>query len=141
MSTGSPAPTDALFAPLKIRSLELPNRIVMSPMTRERCPRGIPGPDVAAYYRRRVLHRPTDSWHPHGVVHARITMRHQTIPASREAESRCGRAGRCRLPGRERSLEDMAASVGAFTTGIVGDAGRKLRQSSLPGWCWRCSRT
>ncbi|MFE1952103.1 12-oxophytodienoate reductase [Streptomyces sp. NPDC059524] len=54
MSTGAPAPTDVLFAPLKIRSLELPNRIVMSPMTRERCPRGIPGPDVAAYYRRRA---------------------------------------------------------------------------------------
>lgn len=43
-----------LFAPLQIRSLALPNRIVMSPMTREHSPDGVPGPDVAAYYRRRA---------------------------------------------------------------------------------------
>lgn len=43
-----------LFQPLRIRSLELPNRIVMSPMTRSRSPQGIPGPDVARYYARRA---------------------------------------------------------------------------------------
>ncbi|GAA4476588.1 NADH:flavin oxidoreductase [Rhodococcus olei] len=43
-----------LFSPLRIRSLTLPNRIVMSPMTREHSPGGVPGPDVAAYYRRRA---------------------------------------------------------------------------------------
>ncbi|MFE3290023.1 NADH:flavin oxidoreductase [Rhodococcus sp. NPDC059234] len=43
-----------LFAPLQVRSLALPNRIVMSPMTREHSPGGVPGPDVAAYYRRRA---------------------------------------------------------------------------------------
>ncbi len=44
----------ALFEPLQVRSLALPNRIVMSPMTREHSPGGIPGADVAAYYRRRA---------------------------------------------------------------------------------------
>ncbi|MFE3543822.1 12-oxophytodienoate reductase [Nocardia sp. NPDC059177] len=44
----------ALFEPLSIRSLELPNRIVMSAMTRSASPGGVPGPDVAAYYRRRA---------------------------------------------------------------------------------------
>ncbi|WP_063058518.1 oxidoreductase [Nocardia sienata] len=44
----------ALFRPLTIRSLELPNRIVMSAMTRSASPAGVPGPDVAAYYRRRA---------------------------------------------------------------------------------------
>ncbi|MEV5647355.1 12-oxophytodienoate reductase [Nocardia sp. NPDC052254] len=44
----------ALFRPLRIRSLELPNRIVMSPMTRSHSPGGIPGADVAGYYARRA---------------------------------------------------------------------------------------
>ncbi|WP_040801721.1 NADH:flavin oxidoreductase [Nocardia higoensis] len=44
----------ALFEPLAIRSLELPNRIVMSAMTRSASPGGVPGPDVARYYRRRA---------------------------------------------------------------------------------------
>jgi 2,4-dienoyl-CoA reductase-like NADH-dependent reductase (Old Yellow Enzyme family) len=43
-----------LFRPLQIRSLRVANRIVMSPMTREFSPSGIPGPDVVAYYRRRA---------------------------------------------------------------------------------------
>ncbi|WP_459549207.1 NADH:flavin oxidoreductase [Nocardia sp. X0981] len=44
----------ALFQPLTVRSLELENRIVMSPMTRAASPEGVPGPDVARYYRRRA---------------------------------------------------------------------------------------
>lgn len=46
--------TDVLFTPLTIRALTLPNRIVMSPMTRYFSPDGVPGDDVAAYYRRRA---------------------------------------------------------------------------------------
>src|SRR5471032_1532622 len=44
----------ALFKPLTIGPLTLPNRIVMAPMTRNFSPGGIPGPDVAAYYTRRA---------------------------------------------------------------------------------------
>jgi 2,4-dienoyl-CoA reductase-like NADH-dependent reductase (Old Yellow Enzyme family) len=44
----------ALFRPLTIRSLELPNRIVMSAMTRSASPAGVPGLEVARYYRRRA---------------------------------------------------------------------------------------
>lgn len=47
--------TDALFTPLAIGGLRLANRIVMAPMTRSFSPGGVPGPDVAAYYRRRAL--------------------------------------------------------------------------------------
>lgn len=53
MSSAS-VPIAPLLAPLKIKSLTLPNRIVMSPMTRNFSPNGIPGDDVAAYYRRRA---------------------------------------------------------------------------------------
>lgn len=42
-----------LFTPFRIKHLTLPNRIVMAPMTRSHSPEGIPGDDVAAYYRRR----------------------------------------------------------------------------------------
>jgi len=44
----------ALFTPFKLRSLELKNRFVMAPMTRSFSRDGVPGPDVAAYYRRRA---------------------------------------------------------------------------------------
>ncbi|MBB3130701.1 2,4-dienoyl-CoA reductase-like NADH-dependent reductase (Old Yellow Enzyme family) [Paenibacillus rhizosphaerae] len=46
--------TAALFEPFTIGSLTLPTRIVMAPMTRGFSPNGVPGPDVAAYYRRRA---------------------------------------------------------------------------------------
>jgi len=43
-----------LFQPLTVRGLTMPNRIVMSPMTREFSPGGVPGEDVAGYYGRRA---------------------------------------------------------------------------------------
>jgi len=43
-----------LFRPFRLNGLSLPNRIVMAPMTRNYSPRGIPGTDVEAYYRRRA---------------------------------------------------------------------------------------
>jgi 2,4-dienoyl-CoA reductase-like NADH-dependent reductase (Old Yellow Enzyme family) len=46
--------TAPLFTPLQLRTLTVRNRIVMAPMTRSFSPQGIPGPDVAAYYRRRA---------------------------------------------------------------------------------------
>lgn len=44
----------ALFKPITIRGLTIPNRIVMAPMTRSFSPGGVPGGDVAAYYARRA---------------------------------------------------------------------------------------
>lgn len=43
-----------LFEPFALRDLKLDNRIVMAPMTRGFSPSGVPGDDVAAYYRRRA---------------------------------------------------------------------------------------
>ena len=53
---GAPNSTtaDVLFRPFKTRGLELKNRVVMAPMTRALSPSGVPGADVAAYYRRRA---------------------------------------------------------------------------------------
>lgn len=46
--------TSALFRPFACKSLSLANRLVMAPMTRSKSPESVPGPDVAAYYRRRA---------------------------------------------------------------------------------------
>ncbi|MBD2857424.1 NADH:flavin oxidoreductase [Spongiibacter sp. KMU-158] len=45
---------DALFKPFQCKSLNLPNRLVMAPMTRSHSPNGILGPDMAPYYARRA---------------------------------------------------------------------------------------
>lgn len=45
---------ESLFKHFTIGNVTLPNRIVMAPMTRSFSPKGIPGQDVAAYYRRRA---------------------------------------------------------------------------------------
>ena len=46
--------SDVLFRPFKLKGLNLPNRVVMAPMTRSFSPGGIPTEDVAQYYRRRA---------------------------------------------------------------------------------------
>jgi 2,4-dienoyl-CoA reductase-like NADH-dependent reductase (Old Yellow Enzyme family) len=48
------AAIDPLLTPFALRGLTLRNRIVMSPMTRNFSPGGVPNAAVAAYYRRRA---------------------------------------------------------------------------------------
>lgn len=43
-----------LFQPIQIGALELPNRIVMAPMTRSLSPGNVAHPEVASYYQRRA---------------------------------------------------------------------------------------
>jgi 2,4-dienoyl-CoA reductase-like NADH-dependent reductase (Old Yellow Enzyme family) len=43
-----------LFKPFSCKSLQLENRIVMAPMTRNFSPGGVPNAEVASYYRRRA---------------------------------------------------------------------------------------
>ncbi|MEM9725594.1 MAG: NADH:flavin oxidoreductase [Pseudomonadota bacterium] len=46
--------SNPLFSPFSVKSLTVPNRVVMAPMTRSKSPEQIPGSDVAAYYARRA---------------------------------------------------------------------------------------
>lgn len=46
--------TSLLFTPFISEKLQLKNRLLMAPMTRTQSPNGIPGPNVADYYRRRA---------------------------------------------------------------------------------------
>ncbi len=51
---GDPLVNDALFAPARLGALELPNRIVMAPMTRDRAgPGDVPTAAMIEYYRQR----------------------------------------------------------------------------------------
>jgi len=46
--------TNVLFTPFELGQLKLANRTVMAPMTRGFSPNGIPGDDIAEYYRKRT---------------------------------------------------------------------------------------
>lgn len=46
--------SNPLFTPFTVRGMTIPNRIVMAPMTRGFSPDGVPGENVAAYYKRRA---------------------------------------------------------------------------------------
>lgn len=56
MQTGSAdaALAEALFEPADLGDWSLPTRIAMAPMSRYKCPDGVPHPAVAEYYRRRA---------------------------------------------------------------------------------------
>jgi 2,4-dienoyl-CoA reductase-like NADH-dependent reductase (Old Yellow Enzyme family) len=76
-----------LFAPFVSPKLSLPNRIVMAPMTRSKSPGGVPGADVAAYYRRRAEHgvglivtEGTAIDHPAAVMNPNIPWFHGDAP-------------------------------------------------------------
>lgn len=45
---------DTLFTPINVGQLKLVNRVVMAPMTRGFSPNGVPGENVAGYYKRRA---------------------------------------------------------------------------------------
>ncbi|MGW6692640.1 oxidoreductase [Rhodococcus sp. NPDC054953] len=82
-----------LYRPLRIRGLELPNRIVMSPMTRTQSPGGVPTEDVAQYYRRRaeggtglIVTEGVGIDHPSAIDHPDVPNLHD--PAAREGWKR-----------------------------------------------------
>ncbi|WP_340023996.1 NADH:flavin oxidoreductase [Paenibacillus sp. FSL K6-1096] len=73
----------ALFEPFEGGGLSLANRVVMAPMTRVHSPEGVPGPEVAAYYRRRaeggvglIITEGTAIDHPAAVSHQNIPSFH-----------------------------------------------------------------
>ncbi len=54
LESPSVSDTSPLFQPFKLRSMTIPNRIVMAPMTRNFSPNGVPTDEVRDYYRRRA---------------------------------------------------------------------------------------
>lgn len=79
-----------LHTPIRIRGLELRNRIVMTPMTRTASPGGVPTEAVAQYYRRRaeggtglVVTEGVGIDHPSAIDHPDVPNLHD--PAARDA--------------------------------------------------------
>ena len=122
---------EALFRPYDIGELRLTNRIVMSPMTRAFSPGGVPGADVAAYYRRRAeadvgLIITEGAWVPH-----RGAANDPRVPNFHGEEA---------LRGWKKIVEDVHAAGGRIVPQLwhvggyfrPGDGG--IRLSSMPSW-------
>jgi 2,4-dienoyl-CoA reductase-like NADH-dependent reductase (Old Yellow Enzyme family) len=84
-----------LFAAFTCGSLTLSNRFVMSPMTRNFSPGGVPGDDVAAYYSRRamakvglIITEGVGVDHPSAIGHG--TMGEENIPVLHGAAALAG---------------------------------------------------
>lgn len=95
--------TEQLFSPFQVGNLSLSNRFVMAPMTRAQSPNGVPGSNVAAYYRRRaeggvglIVTEGTAVNHPAAVSH-------QDIPNIHEEAS---------LEGWKKVVEEVHAAGG-----------------------------
>ncbi|WP_417622410.1 NADH:flavin oxidoreductase [Parasphingorhabdus sp.] len=76
---------EPLFASFQCKTLSLPNRFVMSPMTRNFSPGGVPGDNVASYYTRRaqaktglIITEGIGVDHPSAIGHG--TMGEENIP-------------------------------------------------------------
>ena len=98
--SGGAAP---LFEEYRLGRTVMPNRIVMSAMTRSFCPDGVPGSDVADYYRRRAeggagLIITEGTWVPH--------------PSSANNPSNPNFFGESALAGWRRVVEDVHKSGG-----------------------------
>lgn len=53
-STSPPRESSKLFSPLRLGKMNLEHRVIMSPMTRLRCPGSLPTPSVTEYYTQRA---------------------------------------------------------------------------------------
>ena len=64
---------EALFKPIKINNLVVPNRIAMAPMTRSMSPNGIPTDQNLEYYKRRAAAEV-------GMIITAVSYTHLTLP-------------------------------------------------------------
>jgi 2,4-dienoyl-CoA reductase-like NADH-dependent reductase (Old Yellow Enzyme family) len=148
--------TPVLFEPVRIGTLTLPNRIVMAPMTRALSPGGVPGPDVAEYYRRRAadgvgLIITEGTWVPHPAAANEADVPRMYGPAALEGWAEVVRAvhqhgghifaqlwhvGQFRQPELENLYDtskpqvDPGQQVGP--SGLVGGLGSALLQEGRP---------
>ncbi|WP_458118996.1 NADH:flavin oxidoreductase [Paenibacillus sp. Z6-24] len=131
--------TESLFRPFQSDKLELSNRVVMAPMTRGFSPGGVPGPEVAEYYRLRaaggvglIITEGTAINHPSAVSGATIPLFHgeqalagwqKVVEAVHEAGGKIApqlwHVGMARKPGDEPNPE--ASPVGPSGLDLEGN--------------------
>lgn len=96
---------ETLFTPFECKSLKLANRVLMAPMSRYFSPAGIPGDDVAAYYRRRIDGGVAGVITEGVAVDASGSVAADTIPRF---------YGDAALAGWNKTIESVHAAGGAF---------------------------
>jgi 2,4-dienoyl-CoA reductase-like NADH-dependent reductase (Old Yellow Enzyme family) len=130
---------EPLFQPFCLRSKTLRNRIVMSPMTRCFSPGGVPGQDVAGYYRRRaeadvglIITEGTGIDHPSALGHG--SMAEQNVPVL---------YGEAALAGWKRVVDEVHAAGGLIVPQLwhmgvirVDHTGPFPAPSSRPSGIW-----
>ena len=113
-----------LFRPFRLRSLELKNRIVMAPMTRTFSPGGVPGENVAAYYRRRAENEV-------GLILSEGTVIDR--PASRNDPGIPFFHGAAALAGWQRVIDEVHAAGGRMGPQIWHTGATRTRADWSPG--------
>jgi 2,4-dienoyl-CoA reductase-like NADH-dependent reductase (Old Yellow Enzyme family) len=96
---------DNLLSPFACKSLKLSNRFLMAPMSRYFAPGGIPGQDIAAYYRRRI------DGGVAGVITEGVAI---DVPGSVAAEAVPNFYGEEALGGWRKVIDYVHAAGGAF---------------------------
>jgi 2,4-dienoyl-CoA reductase-like NADH-dependent reductase (Old Yellow Enzyme family) len=107
---------EPLFAPYRLKGLDLRNRIVMAPMTRSRACDGIPNEDTAAYYRRRAAGEV-------GLILSEGTVIDR--PCARNEPNVPSFHGEAALHGWQTVIDEVHAVGGAHGAATVA--------------CWRCA--
>lgn len=114
---------DLLFRSYRLNALNLPNRIVMAPMTRSMSPGGVPTAEVAGYYRRRaengvglIITEGTGVGRPAAVNDPNMPRFH----------------GEAALAGWQRVVDEVHAAGGRIAPQLV-HVGHKLSKSAQ-GW-------
>ena len=138
-----------LFKPVDVAGLHLRNRLVMAPMTRQFSPGGVPGDEVAAYYRRRasslglLITEGTYVDHPSAGGSDRVPRFYgaDALAAWREVAARstpkaprssrsCGTSAPSASPGRRPSPARRSSAPRAWTRRAARSANRPARGRS-----------
>jgi len=114
---------DTLFEPYRLNALDLPNRVVMAPMTRSRSPGGVPTAQVAGYYRRRA---------ENGVGLIITEGTGVGRPAALNEPDMPHFHGEAALAGWKRVVDEVHAAGGRIVPQLV-HVGHK-RSASVPDW-------
>lgn len=96
---------ESLMTPFACKSLKLSNRILMAPMSRYFAPGGIPGPDIADYYRRRVDGGVAGVITEGVAIDAKGSVAADTVPHFHGEQA---------LAGWRKAVADVQAAGGAF---------------------------
>jgi 2,4-dienoyl-CoA reductase-like NADH-dependent reductase (Old Yellow Enzyme family) len=114
---------DLLFRPYRLNGLNLPNRVVMAPMTRSRSPGGVPTAEVAGYYRRRA---------ENGVGLILTEAAGVDRPAALNEPDMPQFHGEKALAGWKKVVDEVHAAGGRIAPQLV-HVGHKL-SNAAPGW-------